>query len=135
MRSYLSGDSSSRQFADNLLQLGNGSFTSLDPDGAVSLKNIGRIINTEEEPLQVVFPNLILFKIMFGYAKELSLRLKIKRKCKLLKWKISMQRIGISGYVPVFSAETSTTFLLQFIYDVMVKYYSIKKTYERRSLK
>ncbi|GFR06059.1 ATP-dependent DNA helicase [Trichonephila clavata] len=57
MRSYLSGDSSC-QFADNLLQLGNGSFTSLDPDGAVSLKNIGRIVNTEEELLRAVFPNL-----------------------------------------------------------------------------
>ncbi|GFR11339.1 ATP-dependent DNA helicase [Trichonephila clavata] len=61
MRSYLSGDSSSRQFADNLLQLGNGSFTSLDPDGAVSLKNIGRIVKTEEELLQAVFPNLLDF--------------------------------------------------------------------------
>ncbi|GFQ71836.1 ATP-dependent DNA helicase [Trichonephila clavata] len=37
---------------------GNGSFTSLDPDGAVSLKNIGRIVNTEEELLRAVFPNL-----------------------------------------------------------------------------
>ncbi|GFR04449.1 hypothetical protein TNCT_470811 [Trichonephila clavata] len=75
MRSYLSGDSSSRQFADNLLQLGNGSLMSLDPDGAVSLKNIGRIVNTEEELLQAAFPNLLkFFKIMFGYAKELSLR-------------------------------------------------------------
>ncbi|GFQ92396.1 ATP-dependent DNA helicase [Trichonephila clavata] len=37
---------------------GNGSFTSLGPDGAVSLKNIGRIVNTEEELLRAVFPNL-----------------------------------------------------------------------------
>ncbi|GFY68959.1 ATP-dependent DNA helicase [Trichonephila inaurata madagascariensis] len=34
---------------------GNGSFASLDPDGTVSLKNIGRIVNTQEELLQVVF--------------------------------------------------------------------------------
>ncbi|GFQ71288.1 ATP-dependent DNA helicase [Trichonephila clavata] len=33
----------------------NGSFTSLDPDRAVSLKNIGRIV---EELLRAVFPNL-----------------------------------------------------------------------------
>ncbi|GFV93261.1 ATP-dependent DNA helicase [Trichonephila clavipes] len=41
-------------FADNLLQLGNGSFASLGPDGAVSFKNIGRIVKTEEELLQAV---------------------------------------------------------------------------------
>ncbi|GFY77536.1 ATP-dependent DNA helicase [Trichonephila inaurata madagascariensis] len=34
------------------------SFTSLDPDGAVSLKNMEKIVNTERELLQAVFPNL-----------------------------------------------------------------------------
>ncbi|GFQ83182.1 ATP-dependent DNA helicase PIF1 [Trichonephila clavata] len=75
---------------------GNGSFTSLDPDGAVSLKNIGRIVNTEEELLRAVFPNLPDFFQDHVWLCPCP----SKSNC-------------TSGYVPESSMQLTTTFLLQ----------------------
>ncbi|XP_035205904.1 ATP-dependent DNA helicase PIF1-like [Stegodyphus dumicola] len=59
IRVHLNGDPSAQQFADNLLKLGNGALTSENEDGYVAMQGIGRIVTTEEELKEAVFPNVI----------------------------------------------------------------------------
>ncbi|XP_035204976.1 uncharacterized protein LOC118179924 [Stegodyphus dumicola] len=72
MRVHLNGDPSAQQFADNLLKLGNGALTSENEDGYVAMQGIGRIVTTEEELKEAVFPNVIhtTSLITHGCAKE-----------------------------------------------------------------
>ena len=58
MRAHLSGNSSAQQFADKLLQIGSGSANIEDSDGLVPVDRIGRLVDTDDDLLQAVFPDL-----------------------------------------------------------------------------
>ncbi|GBL84438.1 hypothetical protein AVEN_117199-1 [Araneus ventricosus] len=58
MRVYLNGGPSAQQFEDNLLQLGNGAITPDNQDGFIELQRIGRIVKTQKELKEAVFPNV-----------------------------------------------------------------------------
>ncbi|GBN52272.1 hypothetical protein AVEN_161644-1 [Araneus ventricosus] len=57
-RIFLNGDPSVQQFADNLLHLGNGANTPDNQDGFIALQRIGRIVKTQKELNEAVFPNV-----------------------------------------------------------------------------
>ncbi|GBM41020.1 hypothetical protein AVEN_180928-1 [Araneus ventricosus] len=57
-RVHLNGDPSAQQFADTLLQLGNGAITPDNQDGCIAMQRIGRIVKTQQELKEVVFPNV-----------------------------------------------------------------------------
>ncbi|GBO42859.1 hypothetical protein AVEN_275276-1 [Araneus ventricosus] len=57
MRVHLTGDASIKQFAPNLLHLGNGEMA-IHNEGFISLGNIGSIIITTEELKDRVFPSI-----------------------------------------------------------------------------
>ncbi|GBO12162.1 hypothetical protein AVEN_14834-1 [Araneus ventricosus] len=58
MRVHLNGEPSAQQFADNLLQLGNGAMTPDNQDGCIVMQRIGRIVKTQQELKEAVFPNV-----------------------------------------------------------------------------
>ena len=58
MRVHLNGDPSAQQFADNVLQLGNGAVISDVHDGHVAMESIGRIVTTQQQLKEAVFPNV-----------------------------------------------------------------------------
>ncbi|GBN43547.1 hypothetical protein AVEN_185540-1 [Araneus ventricosus] len=58
MRVHLNGEPSVQQFADNLLQLGNGAMTPDNQDGCIAVQRFGRIVITQQELKEVVFPNV-----------------------------------------------------------------------------
>ncbi|GBO37537.1 ATP-dependent DNA helicase PIF1, partial [Araneus ventricosus] len=58
MRVHLNGEPSAQQFADNLLQLGNGAMTPDNQDGCIAMQRIGRIVKTQQELKEAVFPNV-----------------------------------------------------------------------------
>ncbi|XP_055944402.1 uncharacterized protein LOC129975364 [Argiope bruennichi] len=57
MRVLLTGDISTKQFAQNLLHLGNGTMT-VDSEGLIALTNIGNIVATIEDLQDRVFLNI-----------------------------------------------------------------------------
>ncbi|GBO12464.1 hypothetical protein AVEN_134567-1 [Araneus ventricosus] len=58
MRVHLNGEPSAQQFADNLLQLGNGAMTPDNQDGCIVMQRIGRIVKTQQELKEAMFPNV-----------------------------------------------------------------------------
>ncbi|GBL87470.1 hypothetical protein AVEN_118399-1 [Araneus ventricosus] len=55
---HLNGDLSAQQFTDNLLQLGSGAITPDKQDGCVAMQRIERIVKTQQELKEIVFPNV-----------------------------------------------------------------------------
>ncbi|GFW05990.1 ATP-dependent DNA helicase [Trichonephila clavipes] len=82
MRSYLSADFSSRQFADNLLQLGNKSFTSLDPDSTVSLKILGELLILRKNFSNLCFQIYLTFFQAHVWLFPKSYSCPLKSNCK-----------------------------------------------------
>ncbi|GBL80689.1 hypothetical protein AVEN_225339-1 [Araneus ventricosus] len=58
MQVHLNGDPSAQQFADNILQLGNGANTPDTQDGCIAMQSIGRIVETQQELKEAVLPNV-----------------------------------------------------------------------------
>ena len=57
MRVHLHGDRRAEIFSERLLPLGNGKMVP-DSDGQITMKDIGTVVDTEEELINKVFPNL-----------------------------------------------------------------------------
>ena len=57
MKAHLHGDRRAEIFSECLLLLGNGK-TVPDPDGQITMKNIGTVVDTGEELINKVFPHL-----------------------------------------------------------------------------
>ncbi|GBL74089.1 hypothetical protein AVEN_230989-1 [Araneus ventricosus] len=55
---HLNSDPSAQQFADNLLQLGNGAITPDNQDECIAMQRIGRIVKIQQELKEAVFPNV-----------------------------------------------------------------------------
>ena len=73
MRVHLFGDRHAGVFSSHLLLLGNGRGTS-DRDGLIDMKRIGTVVNSEEELLRSVFPDLAQkFRDQQWLRRELSL--------------------------------------------------------------
>ncbi|GBM75359.1 hypothetical protein AVEN_167474-1 [Araneus ventricosus] len=58
MRVQLNGDTSAQQVADILLPLGNGVITPDNQDGCIAIQSIRRIVKTQQEIKEEVFPNV-----------------------------------------------------------------------------
>ncbi|GBL96709.1 hypothetical protein AVEN_111846-1 [Araneus ventricosus] len=58
MRVHINGYPSAQQFADSLLQLGNGAITPDNQDGCIARQRIGRIVKSQKELKEAMFPNV-----------------------------------------------------------------------------
>lgn len=58
MRVYLYGDTEGQEFAELLLQIGNGEMHYDTTDGMISLENVGMNVDTLQQLIDKVFPNI-----------------------------------------------------------------------------
>ncbi|GBL72583.1 hypothetical protein AVEN_127850-1 [Araneus ventricosus] len=58
MRVHLKGDPSPQQFADNLLQLRNDAISSDNQDRCIAMQRTERIVKTQQELKEEMFPNV-----------------------------------------------------------------------------
>ncbi|GBN39364.1 hypothetical protein AVEN_63674-1 [Araneus ventricosus] len=67
MRVRLNGDPSAQQFADNLPKLRNDAITLNNQDGCIAMQSIGRIVKTQQELKEGVFPNVAQYFIVYSW--------------------------------------------------------------------
>ncbi|GBM18095.1 hypothetical protein AVEN_75517-1 [Araneus ventricosus] len=67
MRVHLSGYPSAQKFADNLFKLGNDAITPDNQDTCIAMQSIGRIIKTQQELKEGVFPNVAQHFIVYSW--------------------------------------------------------------------
>ncbi|GBN33395.1 hypothetical protein AVEN_85120-1 [Araneus ventricosus] len=67
MRVHLNGDPSAQQFADKLLKLRNDAITPNNQDGCIAMQSIRRIVKTQQELKEGVFPNVSQHFIVYSW--------------------------------------------------------------------